>query len=127
MQLTFNFSTRRLQYKIKNWYINYKTTTKAAKIEFVISQYGLLQIINKPLDFLENSSSCIDLIFTSQPNLVVDLGVHISLHSNCHHQIGYAKCNLKFHFSPPYEQEIWHYGQENTEFIRRSVHEFNWQ
>ena len=47
---------------------------------------------------LENCSSCIDLIFTSQPNLVVDSSVHPSLHPNCHHQIAYAKFNLKIHF-----------------------------
>ena len=39
----------------------------------------------------------------------------------------YAKFNLKIHFPPPYEREIWHYGQGNTELIRRAVHEFNWQ
>ena len=30
-------------------------------------------------------------------------------------------------FPPPYEQEIWNYGQGNTELIRTAVHEFNWQ
>ena len=33
------------------------------------------------------SSPCIDLIFTDQPNLSVNSGVHASLHPNCHHQI----------------------------------------
>ena len=51
--------------KLKNWYINDKTTTEVAKIEFVTSQYGLHQIINEPKHVLENSSSYIDLIFTS--------------------------------------------------------------
>ena len=66
-------------------------------------------------------------IFTSQPNLVVDSSVHRSLHPNYHHQTVYAKFNLKINFPPPYEREIWHYGQGNTELIRRAVHEFNWQ
>ena len=39
----------------------------------------------------------------------------------------HAKFNLKIHFPPPYERVIWHYGQGNTELIRRAVHEFNWQ
>ena len=115
-----------LNIKSKSWYINDKTTTEGAKIEFVTSQYGLHQIINELIHVLENSSSCIDLIFTSQPNLVVDSGLHPSLHPNCHHQTVYAKCNLKIHFSPPYEREIWHFRQGNTELIRRAVHEFNW-
>ena len=29
--------------------------------------------------------SCIGLIFTNQPNLSVNSGVHTSLHPNCHH------------------------------------------
>ena len=59
--------------------------------------------------------------------MVEDSGVHPSLHPNSHHQIVHAKFNLKINFPPPYEREIWHYGQGNTEFIRRAVHEFNWQ
>ena len=87
-----------LNIKSKNWYIDDKTTTEGAKIEFITSKYWLHQIINEPTYVLENSSSCIDLIFTSQINLIVDSGVHPSLHPNCHHQIVYAKLNLKIHF-----------------------------
>ena len=57
----------------------------------------------------------------------MDSSVHQSLHLNCHHQIVYAKFTWKIYFSPPYEREIWYYGQGNTELIRRAVHEFNWQ
>ena len=34
-------------------------------------QIALHQIINEPTHILPNSSSCIDLIFTSQPNMVI--------------------------------------------------------
>ena len=53
-----------LDIKSNNWYINDKPTTECAKIEFVTSQFVLHQIINEPTHVLENSSSCIDLIFT---------------------------------------------------------------
>ena len=93
--------------KSKNWYSNDKTTRKCVKIEFVSSQHGFHQTINEPTHVLKNSSSCTDLIFTSKPNLVVDSGGHSSLHLNCHHQIGYAKYNLKIlFFCPPYEPVI---------------------
>ena len=93
---------RNFNIKSKNWYIN---TTEGAKIKLVTSQYGLHQIINEPTHVLNNSSS-INLIFTSQPNLGLDSGVHPSLHLNCPHQIVYAKFNVKIHFPPTYEQEI---------------------
>ena len=104
-----------------------KQPQKVKRSNLLTSQFGLYHIINEPTYVLENSSSCIDLIFTLQPNLVVDSGVHPSLHPNCYHQIVYAKYNVKIHFPSPCEREIWHYGQGNTELIRRAVHEFNWK
>ena len=50
--------------KPKNWDINEKTTTESAMIEFFSSQYEFNQIIDEPKHVIENSSSCIDLIFT---------------------------------------------------------------
>ena len=46
---------------------------------------GLQQLISEPTHLLPNSLSRIALIFTDQPNLAVDRGVHASLHPNCHH------------------------------------------
>ena len=40
--------------------------------------------------------------FPGQPNLVVNSGVHPSLHKNCHHQM-FCKLNLKIEYPPPYE------------------------
>ena len=90
------------------------------------SQFGLSQIIKEATHLLESSSSCIDLIFTTQPNLVVESGVHPSLHPNCHHQIVFAKFNLQIYYPPSYPREIWHYKQANTELIRRAITDFNW-
>ena len=52
-----------------------------------ICDYQLHQIINESRHVIENPWFCTDLIFTSQPNLVVDSSVHPSLHPNYHHQI----------------------------------------
>ena len=57
----------------------------------------------------------------------MDSDVHPSFHPICHHQIVYAKFNLKIHVPSPYKRETWHYGQGNTELIRKAVHELNWQ
>ena len=82
--------------KSSNWYLNDVTRFEGLKIEFLASQFAMSQVINEPTHILDNSKSCIDLIFTSQPNMIMDSGVHPSLHSNCHHQIIYAKFDLKF-------------------------------
>ena len=72
--------------KSSNWYKHDKTTYEGSKIDAITSQFGLQQLIKEPTHILTDSSSCIDLLFTSQPNLVMESGVHSSLHQNCHHQ-----------------------------------------
>ena len=73
------------------------------------------------------SSSCIDLIFNSQPNLLIESGVHPSLHPNCHHQIVFAKFNLDIVYPPPYEREIWHYQKANIDLIKCAINSFDWE
>ena len=75
-----------LNAKSKNWYSHDKTSHEGNEIENVTAQIGLQQIINEPAHISNTSSCCIGLIFTSQPNLITDSGVHSSFHSNCHHR-----------------------------------------
>ena len=83
--------------KSKHWCNQDSTNFEGISIKNVTSQFGLSQIITEATHILGSSSSCIDLIFTTQPNLVVESGVHPSLHPNCHHQIVFAKFNLQIY------------------------------
>ena len=58
-------------------------------------------MINNPIHISDTYSSCIDLIFTSQPNLLVEPDIHPSLHPNCHHQIVFSKVSLEIQYPPP--------------------------
>ena len=50
----------------------------------------------------------------------MESGIHSSLHSNCHHQIIYARFNLKIYYPLPfYEHEIWHYEKVNIDLIQK--------
>ena len=53
-----------------------KSTIEGSKIDSFTSQFGLSQIIKKPTHILVSSSSCIDFIFTTQPNMVLESGVY---------------------------------------------------
>ena len=108
------------------WFKGDKTMYEGSKIDGITSTFGLQQIINEPTYIIRDSFSCNDLIFTSQPNLVMESRVHSSLHPNCHHQITYAKFNLKMYYPSPYEREIWHYEKANVDHIRRSIDQFSW-
>ena len=73
--------------KSNSWYRNNSTDTDGSKIDILTSTFGFHQSIHEATHILNKYSSCIDLIFTSQPNLVTESGVNSSLHANCHHQI----------------------------------------
>ena len=108
------------------WYSKDNSTTGGSKLRLFTSQFGLNQIINEPTHITKNSSTCIDLLFTSQTNLVIESGMHSSLYPNCHHQIIFAKFDLRIFYPPPYERNVWHYKQANIELIRRAIDNFDW-
>ena len=89
-----------------NWYSHDKRSFEGSTIESITSQCGLHQLINESTHLLNNSSWCIDLIFTSQPKVLVESGVHPSLHPNCDHQIIFAEFNLKIYYPSPYLREF---------------------
>ena len=62
-------------------------TTERSKFFPLTSSNWFAQLINEPTHVQTTSSSCIESIFTNQPNLSVNSGVHESLHPNFHHQI----------------------------------------
>ena len=94
---------------------------------YTVTQFGLHQLINELAQILQNSSSCIDLIFTSQPNLVIESGVDSSLHVSCHHQIVFAKFNLKICYPPPYSRQVWYFKEAEIDLIRRALNDSNWE
>ena len=111
--------------KTSNQYNKDITSNEGRKIKTVTSQNGLHQEINELTHILDNSSSCIDSSFNSQPNLLVESSVHSSLHPNCHHQIILAKLNLDIVYPTTYEREIWHYQKANIDLIERAINLFD--
>ena len=83
--------------------------------------HGLQQIINSQSHILPNTASCIDLIFISQHNLIIDCWNRASLLPRCHHQIIFTKINFQVHCPPSYERLIWDYPKANINCIQRSL------
>ena len=84
------------------------------------------QIISDPTHISPQSSSCIDLVFTDQPNYVTGCGTHPSLHPNCHHQITFCKLNLKLEYPSPYERLVWNFKKSNNDAIKKAIELVNW-
>ena len=99
-----------LNAKSSNWSSSDITTAESAQLNYLTSLYGRKQVITEPTHILESSASCIDLIFTNQPNIVMDSEELSSLHENCHHQIIYLKLNLQTEHTPTYICKIWDYN-----------------
>ena len=78
-----------------SWWRNDLATSEDNQVNVITSCYGLSQLICEPTYILPNLFSCIDLIFINQNNFIMDSVTHAFLHPNCHHQIVYAKLNLK--------------------------------
>ena len=53
--------------------------------------------------------------------MVLESEAHPSLHRNCHHQIIFAKFNLKVYYPPPYERTIFHYSQATVDHIQQAI------
>ena len=103
--------------KSSNWWQSDSNTHEGLQIDSLTSYYGFHQLISEPTHVLANSSSCIDLIFTSQPNLVAESGVLSSLHNNCHHNIVFVKFNLDIEYPQPYKRLVWNYKKADSDLI----------
>ena len=113
--------------KCTNWWKEGSNNLCGLELHNLATLLGFSQLINEPTNFEPNkSASCIDLIFASQPNLVLESGIHPSLYKMCHHQIIYANLTLKIHFPPSYKREVWHYNRAEVDLIKKSIANFNW-
>ena len=52
-----------------SWWPNDINTAEGTKLFSIASSNGFSQLINEPTHIQTSSSSCLDLIFTDQPNL----------------------------------------------------------
>ena len=97
------------------------------ELDSITSSTGYSQIIDKPTHFTNNSSSCIDFLFTSKLSIIVDLGIEKSLYSSCHHNIIYGKIIFRVCLPPPHFRTIWNYKNADASFIQCAIENFNWQ
>ena len=109
------------------WWSEDINTSEGLKLLSLTSANGVSQLINEPTHLQTSNSSCIDLIFTDQPKLSVNSGVHASLHPNCHHQIVHSSFNLNISYPPPYQRLVWDYKKADSKSIRKALDSVNWE
>ena len=109
------------------WWENDVENNEGKLFERITSDLGLHQLISEPTHLMGDSKSCIDLIFNDQPSLIIESGVHPSLHEQCHHQIVYGKLSVSNVTLPPHTRRIWYYDKANFVAIMKSIGMFRWQ
>ena len=110
------------------WWPNGDTSLEGTEIDELFTKLGLFQLISEPTNFEPNKNpSCIDLVVTDQPNIVLDCRTRSSLDSLCHHQIVQCSVNFRIPPPPPYERKIWHFDRADIAAIKRSMTIFPWR
>ena len=100
-KLTASVITGDFNVRSSSWWPEDITISEVTKLYLLISSNRFSQLMNQFIYIQTTSSSCIDLVFTDQPNLSVNSGVHVSLPPNHHHQIVHTKFNLNISYPLP--------------------------
>ena len=89
-----NTITGDLNCRSTHWWQNGNESNEGRMFESITADVSLHQLLSEPTHVMGYSKSCIDLISTDPPNLIIKSGVHPSLHNQCHHNIVYGKVSL---------------------------------
>ena len=82
------------------WRSSDKETFEGCAIHSLTTSVGYTQFIDQPNHTINNSSSCIDLVFISNPNIICNLGVKLFLFNKCHYNSIFGELNLMVHLPP---------------------------
>ena len=113
--------------RCSRWWKSDINNPAGQEIESLTSSAGYKQIIDKPTHVINNSMSCIDLIFCTNQNVISNYGVDFSLFNKCHHNIIHGKIDICVPLPPVYVCEVWDYSKANVENIKKAVANFNWK
>ena len=95
-------------------------------LDDLIQSKNFSQLIDEPTHIINDSSSCIDLIITSQPFLFVEHGIHPSLFKNCHHEIVHGKLNLSVPPPPVFKRKLWDYNNADIDALHDKLRCVDW-
>ena len=110
-----------------SWFHGDKSDNYGLTMQNIFDDHSLSQLVKQPRYIANKSNTCIDLVCTDQPNLILNNEIHPSLHSTCHHQVNYIRMNLKCPPPPPYKRFVWHYDRANEKNLCDAVTGYNWQ
>ena len=108
------------------WWALDNENNDGRKITLLTSSAGYSKLIDQATYTTKESSSCIDLIFTSNLSFISASGVELALYEKCHHNLIYRKINFNVPLPPTYISEIWDYKSAKLENIQQSGSGIDW-
>ena len=123
-----SFFTGDINAHSKAWFSEGDSNAEGVDLHQFFSDLNLEQLITEPTHFFNTASqpSCIDIILTDQPNLVLNCGVRPSLDPLVHHQMTFCKINFKIPPPPKYDRKIWHFKKAQADLIKKAIQAFPW-
>ena len=87
--------------KYSKWCASDKSNRAGIELDNITMTSGYNQMIDKSTHYINESSLCINLIFSSNVNLRKNCGVEQSLYEKCHHNIIYGTLNFNIPLPHP--------------------------
>ena len=97
------------------------------KLQCILEEKNLFQLVNEPTHIMPNSQTCIDLVITDRPDLATKCEIRPSLHTRCHHQINHVELNIINPPPPTFYRKIWHYNRADIQRIQKAILSVNWE
>ena len=98
---------------VLKWCPSDKDSKSGQDIDTFTTTLGYTQMIGEPAHIMNDKSSCIDLLFTTNNKLLYD--AEQTVYNKCHHNIIYGSLNLNILLPPSYYREVWDY--KNTDAV----------
>jgi len=102
------------------------TNTEGRALYSTMNQAGFTQLIHEPTRIVNSRRSCIDLIFSLNPNLIIDAGVRPKISDLCDHSPIYA--TLKYTTTRPkaYKRWVWDFKRGDYDSLRQCLLYAQW-
>ena len=105
----------------------YSNKTNRAGLELDIrATVGYSQLINEPIHYVIDTSSCTDLLFSDNTSLIRNCGIEHSIYVKCHHNIIFGTMNCSIPLPLPYYKEIQDYKNAEINSIQNAISNFDW-
>ena len=79
------------------WSNSDKSNRAGIELDNITISAGYSQLINKPTHFVNKTSPCIDLIFSSDLSITSNCGIEKTIYEKCRHDIIYRTLNFNVH------------------------------